>query len=89
MGATRVSIAAPIADASRLAPIEPMIHRASANRADMAGTGPRAFGWAAGLRRVARRTALPALAVLLVFALPTHAAEYFVRPTISRRAGLR
>jgi hypothetical protein len=85
MGATRVSIAAPIADASRLAPIEPMIRRASANRADTAGTGPRAFGWAAGLRRVAP-PALPGLAVLLVFALPTHAAEYFVRPTIS--AGL-
>ena len=62
-----------------------MIRRASASRADSAGIGPRAFGWAAGLRRVAR-AALPGLAVLLAFASPTDAAEYFVRPLIS--AGL-
>ena len=62
-----------------------MIRRASASRADTAGIGPRAFGWAAGLRRVAR-PALPGLAVLLAFASPTDAAEYFVRPLIS--AGL-
>ncbi|MDQ3774214.1 MAG: hypothetical protein M3461_07545 [Pseudomonadota bacterium] len=49
----------------------------------MAGPGARAFGWAAGLRRVARPAALPGLAVLLAFASPTDAAEYFVRPTIS------
>ena len=62
-----------------------MIRRASASRADTAGIGPRAFGSAAGLRRVAH-PALPGLAVLLAFASPTDAAEYFVRPTIS--AGL-
>ncbi|MBA2594336.1 MAG: hypothetical protein H0U97_19660 [Gammaproteobacteria bacterium] len=61
-----------------------MIRRASAS-ADTAGPRPRAFGWAAGLRRVAR-AALPGLAVLLAFASPTDAAEYFVRPIIS--AGL-
>ena len=62
-----------------------MIRRASASRADTAGIGPRAFGWAAGLRRVAR-AALPGLAVLLTCSSPTDAAEYFVRPIIS--AGL-
>jgi hypothetical protein len=59
-----------------------MIRRASA---DTAGPRPRAFGWAAGLGRVAR-PALSGLAVLLAFASPTDAAEYFVRPIIN--AGL-
>ncbi|MGH8575402.1 MAG: hypothetical protein ACREXX_21725 [Gammaproteobacteria bacterium] len=58
-----------------------MIRRANASRTDTAGTGPRASGWAAGFRRVAR-PALAGLAVLLA-ASPTDAAEYFVRPTIS------
>ncbi len=62
-----------------------MIRRASASRVDTAGTGPRAFGWAVGLRRVAC-PALPGLVVLLAWPSPTDAAEYFVRPTIS--AGL-
>ena len=61
-----------------------MIRRASAS-ADTAGPRPRAFGSAAGLRRVAR-PALSGLAVLLAFASPTDAAEYFVRPIIN--AGL-